>query len=106
MVEPSMSARRARLRLLVHDDERLGAVAELRLVLVAALHAQPEPALVPRDGTVQVRNGEVDGPEPERGGERVRAGPRRSQVVDLVSHDVQLTPEVPRAQPACACKMQ
>ena len=58
-----MAAGRERLRVLVEDDGGVGAVAELGDVGLVAVHAQPERALVPGDGAVEVADGQMDGAE-------------------------------------------
>ena len=53
-------------RVLVQHDDGLGAVAQLRRGALAAVHAQPQRALVPGDGAVEVGDREVDRAEPQR----------------------------------------
>jgi hypothetical protein len=67
VVEAGVAARRARLRVLVEDEDVLGAVAEHGERRLVGVHAQPERGLVPGHRAVDVRDGEVHGAELQAG---------------------------------------
>ena len=99
VVEPGVAAGGRRERRLVQDEQVLAARAHGGGVALARVQLQPDRVLVEADGAVEVRDGEVDGAEAQRRGERPDHGrsaslDRRGERVDV------LRARVVRAHPA------